>query len=347
MDTNFSYVLGVDCSSESFTATLRLDPKTDPEGDQNTQRFGTRDFSNDTDGVDALLRALKALPIALDSVLFAVENTGVYSATLCHTLGERGHPVTLIAPQHIKKASSPGAKTDAIDARRVCEYAWRYTDELRPWQPRREITEQLSTLLITRDQLVKTKKSHSNTLTAFKRHPVRTPAAEQIHADLIDSVKAQIKEVEREIERLIDSDEDLRHSVTLLRSVPGIGLLTAATLAAMSNCFTTELRYRSLAAHLGIVPHPQTSGTSLRGPARSRGYGPLRLRLLLRLASWSLRKYNPEISRYFERKKAEGKASTLIYNNIANKLLRRAIGTLKSGRPYSPDYVAEKSMAFC
>ena len=168
---------------------------------------------------------------------------------------------------------------------------------------------------------------------------MRTLAAEQIHADLIESVKDQIKEVECEIRRLIDSDEDLRHSVTLLCSVPGIGLLTAATLAAMSNCFTEELRCRPLAAHWG--------GTSVRGPARSRGYRPLRLRMLLRLASWSLRKYNPEIGHYFERKKAEGKASTLIYNHIANKLLRRAISTLKSGKPYSPDYLAEKSMAFC
>ena len=56
-------------------------------------------------------------------MLFAVENTGVYSATLCHRFSEREHQVTLIAPQHIKKASRTGAKTDAIDARRVCEFA--------------------------------------------------------------------------------------------------------------------------------------------------------------------------------------------------------------------------------
>jgi len=345
MQTNFSYVLGVDCSSESFTATLRLDPKTHAEGDQSTQSFGTRDFSNSIDGVDALLEALKRLPVALDSVLFAVENTGVYSATICHRLTEQGCRVSLIAPQHIKQATSPGAKTDAIDAARVCEYAWRYSDRLKLWQPRQELSEQLSTLLITRDQLVKTKTSHRNTLTALKRRPVRTKAAEKIHASLVRSVEKQIKGVEREIQRLIDSDEDLSRGVRLLLSVPGIGLMAAATLAAMSDCFTTELRYRPLAAHLGIVPHPHMSGTSVRGPARSRGYGPLRLRLLLRLAAWSQKKNNPEISRYYERKKAEGKASTLIFNNIANKILRRAIGTLKSGQSFSPEYLGERIAA--
>ena len=341
MQTNVSYVLGVDCSAESFTATLRLDPKNHAEGDQSTQGFGTREFSNSTDGVDALLEVLAALPVALDSVLFAVENTGVYSATLCHRLSQQGHRVSLIAPQHIKKASSPGAKTDAIDAARVCEYAWRYSDQLKLWQPRQELTEQLSTLLITRDQLVKTKTSHSNILSALKRHPVRTRAAEKIHATLVRSVEKQIRDVEREIQRLIDSDKDLSRGVRLLRSVPGIGLMAAATLAAMSDCFTVELRYRSLAAHLGIVPQAHTSRTSVRGPARCRGFGPLRLRLLLRLAAWSQKKNNPEIRGYFECKKAEGKASTLIFNNIANKILRRAIGTINSGQPYSPVLLGE------
>ena len=124
--------------------------------------------------------------------------------------------------------------------------------------------------------------------------------------------------------------------VGLLTSAPG-GELLAAHLLVLSEGFTKEVRYRSLAAYLGLCPNERRSGKSRKRP-RSRGYGPSMVRELLHLAARSVRTHDEGFRRYFHRKCGEGKAKRLVLNNIANKLLRILCGMMRDKQPYIERY---------
>jgi transposase len=153
---------------------------------------------------------------------------------------------------------------------------------------------------------------------------------------LIAQLTAHIREIEREIKRLIDSNSEIASMLVL--SIPGVGLLLASNLLVISRGFSRLPEARQLASYLGICPHEHTSGTSVYRRPRSSGFGPPRMRKLLHLSSMSLRCHDARFGQYFARKCAEGKPPRLVLNNIANKLVRIICGVMRSGTPYSASY---------
>jgi transposase len=269
--------------------------------------------------------------------LVCIENTGVYSEALCYALSRRTIPLALLNPRAVAEALPAGHKTDALDSRRIAEYGARYLDRLRPWTPRAEVVEQIRTLLATRERLVRQRTATQNARRALGRKSVQTPAANAALDATTAHLTAQIEAIMQAMRELIDQHPTMRQKVALLVTAPGVGELLASHLLVMTNGFAHEARYAQLASHLGISPRQHQSGT-MRRRARSRGYGPALVRKLLHLAARSVRTHKAPFRRYFERKRAEGKASRLVLNNIANKLLRLLCAMLRRGEPYVEGY---------
>jgi transposase len=239
----------------------------------------------------------------------------------------------------VKRAFHPeGHKSDPVDSCQISEYAYRFWDELRLWTPRTEILEQTQTLLNTREQFVVEKTGLKNALTALKRKVIRTPLAEKTYEKAIEELKEHIQQLEEEIKRLIKQNSDFSSIVTLLKSIPGVGLLLAAHMLIVFQSAPEPCTSRSLAAYIGICPYEDKSGTSLQHKSTSRHYGPPALRKLLFLAALSLRTHNQKFLAYFLRKTQEGKAKQLVINNIANKLLKIMVAVINSQTEYIPNY---------
>lgn len=327
--------VGIDPAAESFTATLCLGP----------QRFqsAAQPFANTGEGIAAFAPRLEAQLEAQGAraahSLIGIENTGVYSEVLCYALHERGYRLSLLDPAKIWKAFPKGqAKSDALDSRKVAEYAWRYADSLTLWQPQPVILEQVRVILSTREQLVEQKIATQNARHALARKVIQTPAANQALETTLAHLQAQIQRLEAELKRLIRSHPTLLHGVNLLLSAPGVGWLLAAHFLVLSEGFTRIPRYRSLAQYLGISPNEHTSGTSVRKRGRSRRYGPSMIRKLLHLAARSLSTHEASARQYFQEKTAQGKEKRLVLNNIANKLVKRLCAMLRDGTPYMRDH---------
>jgi transposase len=193
-------------------------------------------------------------------------------------------------------------------------------------------------LLTAREQFVADRTGHRNALLALQRKAVRTPVAEAIHAQAIAELKGHIKTLEAEIRRLIDQDPDLRNLVSLLISIPGVGLLLAAQMLVVFQSAPQPYSPKSLAAFIGICPYEHSSGTSIHHPPTSRHYGPPALRKLLFLAAMSIATHNPHFRTYFLRKVQEGKPKRLVLNNIANKLLKVMVAVARSKTEFIPNY---------
>jgi transposase len=73
-------------------------------------------------------------------------------------------------------------------------------------------------------------------------------------------LKDQLAVVDREIHKAISASETWRHKAELLRSVPGVGKVTTATLLA-GLPELGELDRRQIAALVGVAPFNRESGT--------------------------------------------------------------------------------------
>ena len=330
MKKNLHFV-GIDISADDFTVSIFMNPAL-PLKTQGP-------FLNSSEGFESFQQWLRSHHVNASNSILCLEATGVYGEQLCYWLNAKGFKVAVEPPLKVKRSfDTKGNKTDPIDSRQIAEYAFRFHDELKIWQPRHEIVEQIKVLLSTREQFVQQKTADMNSLNALRRKVVQTPLANQFYQTNIQNLSRQIKDIEKEIQKLIDQDSDFKNTVSLLKTIPGVAMLLAANLLVVTHGFTQELYYKRLAAYIGICPYKHESGKSVYKKPRSARYGPARLRKLLRLAARSLKTHKKPYQYYFLQKSAQGKESALILNNISNKLLKIMCAIIKSKKPYQENY---------
>lgn len=319
------HFIGVDVSSESLAACL----------------WGSnevREIANDWDGYHVLLSWLAERDVVPSKAVVCMEATGVYTEHFCHYLASKGFLVAVEPPHKVKRAfEQTHRKNDALDSTQIAEYAHRYCDRLTIWEPSESIVEQVKVLLTTREQFTQQKTSNRNALNAFSRKYFKTPLAEKALQKTIEHLATQIKEVDKEIRRLI-GDHPSAPTSQVLMSVPAVGLLMTSNLFALTNGFSVPLNHRRIASYLGICPHEYESGKTVHKRPRSRKFGPARMRKLLYLASMVSVQRNHVLRHYFLRKVGEGKPKKLVLNNVANKLLRILCAIISSERPFIANY---------
>ena len=285
-----AYFIGIDPAAERFTAATYRSPEA-PER-------ATAGFANDFDGFADLRQWLTEQGATPEYAIVCVEATGVYAEALCYFLHEQGYRVSVESPHKVKRAFKTTNKNDPTDARQIAEYAYRYQDELHRWAPTTAIIEQIRALLTTREQLVRQLSTNRNLRKVLQRKVIQTPAANTLLEETIAHLRAQIKTIEDEIRRLIRQDPTLTELLTLLVSIPSVGLLLRAHLMVVTKGFRREVTARQLAAYLGICPYEHTSGKTVKQPSKSRGYGPPVLRKLVYLAAMNLKQHQEKYQRY-------------------------------------------------
>lgn len=326
------HFIGIDVSSDTYAVSVGGVPWKIVEK--------TVEFENNPDGHTAMLAWLNKQGIKATEAVVCMEATGVYGEGLAYHLVAHNFRVAIEAPLKVKRAFMPhGHKNDRVDSRQIAEYSYRFYDQLRFWQPKEAVLEQIRVLLSTREQFTRQKTTHQNALTTLKRKMVTIPLAEVLHQQSIQRIQKDIQLIDDEIRRLIDQDPRFGQMISLLMSIPGVGLLLATNILLIMEASPSDpTDYKQLAAYIGICPYEHRSGNSVYRPDTSRHYGPERVRKLLYLASMSVRTHNPAFKKYFLRKTAEGKPSKLVLNNIANKLVRVMCAVIRTQTPFIPNY---------
>ena len=129
-----------------------------------------------------------------------------------------------------------------------------------------------------------------------------------------------------EVEKLLD---DFPLS-TVLMSMPGVGVKTAATILLAIGDGSSFRTSGHLATYAGIAPVTRRSGTSIRGefPARS---GNKELKNALFRSAWIASCHDPLSKAYYERKRAEGKKHNAAIICLARRRCDVIFAMLKNG----------------
>jgi transposase len=268
-------------------------------------------FDNTPAGVAALTRAVRdAAPRVI-----AVEATGGYERPLVDALLDAALPVAVVNPGHVRhfaRALGREAKTDAADARALAAYA--RLAEPRLAEKRSKVRAELEALTTCRRQLLEVRTEQSN-----RRQQTTSPVARRAIDAVLKAVQKQLDALDRKIAKLIESDDDdLGPRDTLLRSVPGVGVVLSATLLAHLPELG-RLGRREVASLVGVAPFARDSG-AWSGRRSIRG-GRSAVRSVLYMAAVAASAHNPVIKAFAGRLRAAGKAGKVVIVACMRKLL--------------------------
>ena len=333
------YFIGLDIACDDFVASIYESPE---------KKVTTKEaIENNPDGFSMLVSWLKEQGIDSSNSVICMEATGVYSEAVAHYLATYGFKVSVEPPLKVKRAFDPiGHKTDPVDSRQIAEYAYRYSDELRLWQPKQEIVEKIKQLLTAREQFTKQSVAIQNSVKAYEKHILKVPVIINAHQETLKELKKHIKAIDKELDRLIRQNPTISQICSQLKSIPGVGLLLASDLIAITGAFNDIFSHKTLAAFLGICPYQHQSGKSVYRQPRMRNFGPKYARKLLMLASRSCATHNIEFRKYYMRKIAEGKAKQLVLNNISNKIIKISCALIKNNTQYNETHRSVNPLCF-
>src|SRR5215203_1738000 len=282
--------VGIDVSKRRLDVHLR------PAGESFTIDY-------DAEEVAALVERL----LPLEPTLIVLEAAGGLEVRIAGALAAAGLPVGVVNPRQVRsfaRALGRLAKTDRLDAKAIAHFAEAVRPPVRPLPD--EATRHLGALVARRRQLLEMLVAERN-----RRH-----AADPVLHERID---AHLRWLEQDLDGAVRESAIWRAKEELLRSVPGIGQVSARTLLAELPELGSLTR-RQAAALVGVAPFSRDSG-KMRGRRTVWG-GRARLRACLYMAAVAAaRGSNPVIAGFYKRLRLAGKPAKLALTACMRKLV--------------------------
>ena len=268
--------VGIDVSKD------RLDVHVCPSG----QTFTA---PRDDRGIEQLVNDRRSLA----PNLIVMEATGGFEVAVAAALAGAALPLAVVNPRQIRdfaRATGRLAKTDRLDAQVIALFAERIRPEPRPLAD--ADSQSLTELIARRRQVVEMLGMEANRL-----RQARNPRVQHLLRASVQNLKAQLAELDRDIDDSIKRSPIWRAADDLLTSVPGVGDVTAHTLIA-DLPELGQLDRRRLAALVGVAPINRDSG-QMRGKRTIAG-GRTDVRNALYMATLSASRWNPVIKQHYQ-----------------------------------------------
>jgi len=279
-------------------------------------------FRNEAEGWQELVKRLKTCK----PTLIVMEASGGLEQSIVAELYLEKLPVAVVNPTRVRDfAGSTGqwAKTDKLDARIIAHFAQAVHPKVRPLRTAEE--ERLNALVTRRRQVIQI-------LVAEKNRKATTHSSLQERVQQhIDWLEDELLDLDREIEHFIQESPEWQEKAALLRSVPGVGPVTASTMLAELPELGTRNR-QQIAALVGVAPVNKDSGKK-RGKRRVFG-GRAPVRRALYMATLVATRANPVIRRFYERLLAKGKEKKLALTACMRKLLIILNSIIRNRQPW-------------
>ena len=266
-------------------------------------------IENNSQKIIQLARKLKRLQPTL-IVMEATAGMEVLAATL---LTQMGLNVAVVNPRHVRYfARSKGilAKTDKIDASVLAQFAQAVRPPTRPLADKN--TRNLRALVNRRYQI--------NQMSVAERNRKRfceDVARERIQVH-IDWLLQEKKQIEMEMQKMIQENPAWNEKSELIRSIPGIGPVSSSTILASLPELGT-LNRKQIAALVGVAPFNRDSGF-MKGKRCIWG-GRAQVRSVLFMATFSALRHNPVIAEFYERLMSRGKLHKVAMTACCRKLV--------------------------
>jgi len=308
-----SVYVGIDVSEDRLEIAVR------PSGEAWT-------LPHRPEGTEELIRRLQKLSPAPEAIV--LEAGGGFSEEIAAALGAEGLPVVVVNPRQVRdfaRATGKLAKTDVLDAQVLAHFAEAVRPEPRPLPD--EQTRLLRALVRRRKQLLE--------MLIAERNRLRT-APEALRPRIEEHIawlEAELVELDGDLGAQRRRSPLWREKEQLLRSVPGVGPVLAATLLAELPELG-ELNRRQIASLVGVAPLNRDSGR--HQGVRTTWGGRSGIRAALYMATLVATRHNPVIRAFYARLREARKPKRVALVACMRKLLVILNTMLKHGQSWHP-----------
>lgn len=287
----------------------------------------TERFENSVSGIAELCQLLAVYTV--EKVVLEATGGLEYAAAL--QLKKQGFVVCVVNPARtaaFRVMQGGLTKTDARDARLLAEFGKRMEPEAGGVLD--EDQKRLKELVVRRRQLVSLIVQENN-----RQLLMTSPEMKRSLKTVITALKEELSHIEVLLLSAIHAVDELRKRFNLLKTIPAIGPVVAATLITEMPELG-QLSRKQAASLTGLAPHNQDSGKK-QGYARTQG-GRRTVRSALYMAAVVAMRRNPVMKIFYERLVASGKPKKLALVAVMRKLIIIANQILKTQRPWQEDF---------
>jgi len=276
---------------------------------------------------------LKGLPAG---ACVAMESTGRYHQLLAKLAKAAGLHVYVLNPKRVwyaARGDGRRSKTDRIDAQVIAKFLRDHIRDLHEWCPGTSLQSEIAMLERRRHCIER----HCTAMSLSLRD---VDGLEDEIEQFQKSIKAMRRAIDQRIQSLLGKDKEMARKSALLITVPAIGKVGAASLAALFARVPFK-RSDSVVAFVGLDVRVSDSGTH-RGRRRLTKLGPAHIRRqvwLMGFAACHTNLYKP----IYESLKARGLKSTEAIMILGRRILRIAWAIWRTDQPFDAQLVGKRA----
>lgn len=330
-------VAGIDVSQNELVVSLgRM------HEDLTTQIHAYKAFPNTEKGFGALIQWTVKLTVAETPVKYVMEATGVYHESLAYYLTDKGHLVSIVKPNKVSnfaKTLETKTVTDKTASQAIVLFG--LEKQLTIWKKPKQVYRNLRQVTRERGQLIEERTALKNQLHAEKSEAFPSKKSINRMEVRIQLLDRQEKEIKQEIADLIKQDKEVSENIKLIRSVPGVGVLTAATILSETNGFELITNKRQLASYAGLDVQEKQSGTSVKGKPRISKKGNKHLRKAMHMPALAAIRHDERYKAIFTRLVQKHGIKMKAAVAVQRKLLELVYTIYKTKKPYDKEYLKQ------
>lgn len=279
-------------------------------------------------------------------LIFVFEPTGTYSSLLQHYCADKGIPAFIVNPRqshNFAKALDNRSKSDIIDAQMLSKmYIMARPGEI-AIPVINKTQETINELLSLYKLLQKHRNALSNHLEAIEAKQNSSLIIRRLRKELLH-IKKQEDDLLTEMIEIIHSNKDLLDHFNNIKSIKGLGDISAIALLHLFLSYPRSNR-QQITALCGLDAIETSSGTSLQKRSRISKKGNSIYRSILFMPVLSSTVHNPYIKAFYDRLKSNGKPSTLAQIAVMRKLILIAHSLYKNNQVFDNE-LYEKRVAW-
>jgi transposase len=308
MMTLYNDFVGIDIGKFSFVVAIHGQKQ-------------VKDYENDPSGIKSFIRDYQKY---LSKGLCILETTGGYEMRLVLTLCEAGYSVHRANTRKVKhfiRSLGNSAKTDKLDSKALALYGHERSARLECFTPQSQQALALYELIQRRQDLKRILVAEKNRLKAPRANLVQESCR-----IMIETINQQVLLITAQINALIEEDPQLKAKKEILKSIPGIGDITANELLVLLPELGALSR-RQIASLAGVAPMANDSGT-FKG-YRATGHGRSDIKPILFMAAMAARNSNSSLKSFYNRLIEAGKKKMVALTALMRKIIVIANARLK------------------